>query len=302
MNDILQQVGVAFGKDSPLYTATKQAIAGKSISIVIGDLSEPGITNYFAEILQPIALMKGYYDGNAKDGIKAISGTDDISKFKINFPQGSSQGLYDSYLTSGDSRINISSKYGSASQGAKASVTNLYNIYKAYKNKEMFEEFGTAIEVARIIAEEKATSAPLSIAVLLKLISAEEKKLVLDLNLNNQIDQKLTPNLIKLRDAINVYKPSSQFTHVIAGIAKSVSAVINQSQVIQFSRFACLLLNGTIIQMYTRTNKPKNGIIKINKFKAQWPDDSVATVLLESTTRYKTDRIDGKFGYVVRSK
>ena len=54
--------------------------------------------------------------------------------------------------------------------------------------------------------------------------------------------------------------------------------------------------------MYTRTKKPMNGIIEFNKFKAQWPDDSVTNVLLESTTRYKTDRIDGKFGYEVRSK
>jgi len=305
MNDILQQVGAAFGKDTPLYTATKQAIAGKPISVVIGDLSETGITNYFAEILQPIALIKGHYDGNAKDGITAITGTDDISKFKINFPRGSAQGLYDSYLTSGDSRINISSKYGSASKGAKASVTNLYNIYKAYKDKEMFEEFGTAIELARIIAESDAETAPLEIASLLaknKLLDFTETDRKLVEKLKQDPNLKLTENIIKLRDNINAYKPSSPFTHVIAGIAKSVSAVINKSQDIQFSRFACLLLNGTVIQMYTITKKPMNGIIEFNKFKAQWPDDSVTTVLLESTTRYKTDRIDGKFGYEVRSK
>ena len=305
MKDILDQVGKAFGEVSPLYTATKQAIAGRPISVVIGDLSENGITNYFAEILHPIALMTGQYEGNAKDGIVAITGTDDISKFKINFPQGSSQGLYDSYLTSGDLRINISSKYGSASKAAKASVTNLYNIYKAYKDKEMFEEFGTAIELARIIAESGAETAPLEIASLLAKkgflkFTEEDKQLVEDLKTNPNV--KLTKNIIKLRDNINAYKPSSPFTHVIAGIAKSVSAVINQSQDIQFSRFACLLLNGTVIQMYTRTKKPMNGIIEFNKFKAQWPDDSVTNVLLESTTRYKTDRIDGKFGYEVRSK
>jgi hypothetical protein len=308
MKDILDQVGKAFGKVSPLYTATKQAIAGDPISIVIGDLSESGITNYFAEILQPIALINDYYTGNAKDGIKVMTGTDDLTKFKINFPKGVTQGLYDSYLTSSDSQINISSKYGSTSLSAKASVTNLYKIYKEYKDKEIFSEFETAIEIIRIIAEVDAETAPLELAVLLDRktsnfnFSNTEKNNVMKLKTDPSV--KLTQNIIKLRDTI---KPGSgktppAFNHVLAGIAKSVCEYINVSaQDLQFSRFASLLLNGTVIQVFTKV-QVVNGVIKFNKFDTKWPDDAVTKVMLESATRYKTDRVDGKIGYVVKSK
>ena len=304
-NDLLKQVEKAFGKDSPLYTATKQAINSKNntypISIPIGDLSETGITNYFAEILQPIALIRGDYTGNASDGIKSLVGTEDISDFKINFPKGVTQGLYDSYLTSGDSQINISSKFGSASQSAKASVTNLYKIYKDYKDKEAFDEFETEIEITRIITEIDAEQSPIDLALLLGLISQKEKKILTDLRTNPSI--KLTPNIIKLRDTIKpgLGKTPPPFYHVLAGVAKSVATEINESEDIQFSRFASLLLNGTVIQVYTKA-KTRNGMVVFDKFDTKWPDDAVTNVLIESGTRYKTDRVDGKFGYIVKSK
>jgi hypothetical protein len=305
LDDLLDQVEKAFGKDSALYTATNQAINSEyntyPISIPIGDLSETGITNYFAEILQPIALIRGDYTGNAADGIEALADTDDLSDFKINFPKGVTQGLYDSYLTSGDSQINISSKFGSASQSAKASVTNLYKIYKDYKDKEAFEEFETEIEITRIITEVHQEQSPIDLAILLGLINKKEKNLIENLKSNPSV--KLSPNLINLRDTITpgLGKTPPPFYHVLAGIAKSVAATINESEDIQFSRFASLLLNGTVIQVYTKA-KTKNGMVVFDKFDTKWPDDAVTNVLIESRTRYKTDRVDGKFGYMVKSK
>jgi hypothetical protein len=211
------------------------------------------------------------------------------------------QGLYDSYLTSGDSQINISSKFGSASQSAKASVTNLYKIYKDYKDKEAFDEFETEIEITRIITEIDAEQSPIDLALLLGLISQKEKKILTDLRTNPSI--KLTPNIIKLRDTIKpgLGKTPPPFYHVLAGVAKSVATEINESEDIQFSRFASLLLNGTVIQVYTKA-KTRNGMVVFDKFDTKWPDDAVTNVLIESGTRYKTDRVDGKFGYVVKSK
>jgi hypothetical protein len=315
-DDLLDQVGSAFGEESDLYIATKQAIESENksnypIQIPIGNLSETGITNYFAEILQPIALINGDYTGNALDGIKALANTDDISDFRINFPKGVTQGLYDSYLTSGDSQINISSKYGSASQSAKASVTNLYKIYKAYKDKDMFEEFEDAVEIARIITEVDAEQSPLELAVLLNKLnpafkfSEKEKNIVMELREDPTIT--LTKNIITLRDSIKpgLGKTPPPFYHVLAGIAKSVASEINSNEDIQFSRFATLLLNGTIIQVYTKASK-KNvsgvDVIEFSPFNTKWPDDAVTNVLIESGTRYKTDRVDGKFGYIVKSK
>jgi hypothetical protein len=113
----------------------------------------------------------------------------------------------------------------------------------------------------------------------------------------------LTKNIMTLRDSIKpgLGKTPPPFYHVLAGIAKSVATAINESDDIQFSRFASLLLNGTVIQVYTKA-KTRNGMVVFDKFDTKWPDDAVTNVLIESGTRYKTDRVDGKFGYIVKSK
>lgn len=302
-DDILKQVGDAFGMDSPLYNAVQETIdeGYPTTPISIGDMSETGITNYFAEILQPIALMSGNYTGNASDGLEVLAGTSDLSKFKINFPTGVTQGLYDSYLTDGDVQINISSKFGSAAQSAKASVTNLYKIYKDYKDKEAFSEFEQEIEIMRIVAEESQEMAPVLIGVYLGLLENTEKTLIEKLKKDSSV--KLTPNIIKMRDSIapGAGRTPDPYYHVIAGIAKSVCKYINDTDEIQFSRAASMLLNGTVIQVYTKV-QPKTGFVQFKPFDTKWPDDAVTNVLIKSGTRYKTDRVDGKMGYIVKSK
>lgn len=302
-NDILKQVEMAFGKDSPLYLATQETIKEgyPKTPINLGEMSETGVTNYFAEILQPIALINGNYTGNAGDGLEVLAGDSDLTGFKINFPTGVTQGLYDSYLTSGDTQVNISSKFGSAAQSAKASVTNLYKIYKDYKDKDMFNEYEEEIEIMRIVAEENQEMAPVLIGVHLGLISEKEKKDITNLKKNSSV--KLTQNIIKMRDSIKpgAGKEPDPYYHVIAGVAKSVCAYINETEDIQFSRVASMLLNGTVIQIYTKA-KAKSGVVNFSKFDTKWPDDAVTNVLIESGTRYKTNRVDGKLGYIVKSK
>lgn len=302
--DILKQVEDAFGKDSPLYLATQETIdeGYPKKPITLGEMSEAGVTNYFAEILQPIALINGNYTGNAKDGLEVLAGTSNLSKFKINFPTGVTQGLYDSYLTSGNTQVNISSKFGSAAQSAKASVTNLYKIYKDYKDKEMFDEYQKEIEIMRIVAEESQEMAPVLIGVYLGLLKQNEKTLIEKLKKDSTV--KLTPNIIKMRDSIKpgAGRTPDPYYHVIAGIAKSVCAYINDTEDIQFSRAASMLLNGTVIQIYTKVNPAKSGTVQFKQFDTKWPDDAVTNVLIESGTRYKTDRVDGKMGYIVKSK
>ena len=302
-DDILKQVESAFGKGSPLYLATQETIkfGYPKTPVTLDGLSETGVTNYFAEILQPIALMSGEYDGNAGDGLKVLVGTSNLSKFKINFPTGVTQGLYDSYLTSGVKQVNISSKFGSAAQSAKASVTNLYKIYKDYKDKDMFDEYQKEIEIMRIVTEENQEMAPVLIGVHLGLISEKEKKDITNLKKNSSV--KLSSNIIKMRDSIKpgAGKEPDPYYHVIAGVAKSVCAYINETEDIQFSRVASMLLNGTVIQIYTKA-KAKSGVVTFSKFDTKWPSDAVTNVLIESGTRYKTNRVDGKLGYIVKSK
>lgn len=302
-NDILKQVEMAFGKDSPLYLATQETIKEgyPKTPINLGEMSETGVTNYFAEILQPIALMSGNYTGNASDGLEVLAGDSDLTGFKINFPTGVTQGLYDSYLTSGDIQVNISSKFGSAAQSAKASVTNLYKIYKDYKDKDMFDEYEKEIEIMRIIAEENQEMAPVLIGVHLGLLKDSDKKIIQ--NLKKDPNTKLNSKIIGMRDSIKpgAGKEPDPYYHVIAGVAKSVCVYINETEDIQFSRVSSMLLNGTVIQVYTKA-KAKSGVVNFSMFDTKWPDDAVTNVLIESGTRYKTNRVDGKLGYVIKSK
>lgn len=306
-DDILKglETGKAnLGKNHPLYIAVKETIdeGYPQTPIAIGDMSETGITNYFAEILQPIALISGKYTGNAAEGLEVLVGTKNLSKYKINFPSGVTQGLYDSYLTSGDKRVNISSKFGSASQSAKASVTNLYKIYKDYKDKDAFSEFEKEIEIMRIVTEENQEMAPVLIGVHLGLLNNTDKKIIEKLKKDPQT--KINNKIIEMRDSIKpgLGKTPDPYYHVIAGVAKSVCAYINETEDIQFSRVASMLLNGTVIQVYTKV-KTKPGFVTFShEFDTKWPDDAVTNVLIESGTRYKTNRVDGKLGYAVKSK
>jgi hypothetical protein len=300
--DILDKVTETFGEESPLVLAVQETIdkGFPQTPIVLGDMSETGVTNYFAEILQPIAIMKGIYTGNAGDGISVLAGTDDLSGFKINFPKGQTQGLYDSYLTSGGAQLNISSKFGSASQSAKASVSNLYKIYRDYKDKEYFEEYSDEIEVMRIVAQVSNELAPIEIAKLFSLLKKTDVDILKKLKTDPTV--KLSKTITQMRDSIapGAGKQPDPYYHVIAGIAKTVCKYVNENT--RFSEAASLLLNGTVIQVYTKvTTKP--GVVTFKQFDTKWPDSAVTNVLIESGTRYKTNhKPDGALGYIVKSK
>jgi hypothetical protein len=300
-NDILDEVGDAFGIDSPLYLAVEETIdyGYPKTPIPIGELSETGITNYFAEILQPIAIIQGTYTGNGLEGVEAILGETDLSDCKISFPKDVTSGLYDSVITKDDSQLKISSKFGSSSLSAKASVTNLYKIYEGYGDKSIFDEYETAIEIIKYVAETHQEISPIKIALLLSMISQKEESLIKELKRNPNVI--LTNNIIKMRDSIKPGITPDPYYHVIAGIAKSVCDNINKSDKIRFSEFASLLLNGVVIQVYTKSSKSGDNIV-FRQFDTKWPDDAVTKVLIESGTRYKTNRIDGKMGYKVTER
>lgn len=299
--DILDQVGEAFGIDSPLYLAVEETIEHgyPKTPVVIGELSETGITNYFAEVLQPIAIIKGIYTGNGKEGVEAILGETDLSDYKITFPNDVKAGLYDSVVKKDDSELKISSKFGSMALSAKASVTNLYKIYLDYEDKSAFDEYETALEIIRLISETHQEISPIKIALLLSLLTPKEEEIIKALKKDPTVE--LTDNIIKMRDTLTPGIKPDPYFHVISGIAKFVSDYVNKSKDIRFSEFASLLLNGVVIQVYTKTSKAP-GAVKFKEFDTKWPDKTVTEVLIESGTRYKSNRIDGKMGYKVKGK
>ena len=299
---ILTQVQKKFGKDSVLSKATEETIkfGYPKTPIVLGGMSEAALTNYFCEVLHPIAIINGNVTGNAVAGINVIAGTESAKGFLINFSTGVTTGLYDSYLAQGDSRINLSSKFGSAEKSAKASVTNLLTLYQNIKNPKMFkDEYELELGIAEIIQNEIAESAPLKLAVNFRIITAADMSIIQ--KLKDAPDTKLTKTLISMRDSMVPGKDNTpiQYYWVIAGVAKAVCNYINTKT--QFSKFASLLLNGSVIQVYTKVAS-RNNTLTFKPFDTKWPDDAVTNVMIESGTRYKTNRIDGKMGFIVKSK
>lgn len=298
---ILAQVQKKFGKDSVLSTATQETIkfGYPKTPIVLDGLSEAAVTNYFCEVLHPIAIINGTVTGNAEAGINAIAGTESAKGFLINFSTGVTTGLYDSYLTQGDSRINLSSKFGSAAQSAKASVTNLLALYNNIKKPKIFNKYKIELGILNTIQNDTAETAPLKLAVNFNIITAEDVSIIQKLKDNPET--KLTKTLISMRDSMVPGKDNTPVMYywVIAGVAKAVCNYINTNT--KFSTFASLLLNGSVIQVYTKVVS-RNNTLTFKPFDTKWPDDAVTNVMIESATRYKTNRIDGKMGFVVKSK
>ena len=298
---ILTQVQKKFGKDSVLSKATEETIkfGYPKTPIVLGGMSEAALTNYFCEVLHPIAIINGNVTGNAVAGINVIAGTESAKGFLINFSTGVITGLYDSYLAQGDSRINLSSKFGSAETSAKASVTNLLTLHQNIKKPKIFNEYKIELGILKTIQNETAESAPLKLAVNFNIITVKDMSIIL--KLKDAPDTKLTKTLISMRDSMVPGKDNTpiQYYWVIAGVAKAVCNYINTNT--KFSKFASLLLNGSVIQVYTKVAS-RNNTLTFKPFDTKWPDDAVTNVMIESGTRYKTNRIDGKMGFVVKSK
>ena len=89
-----------------------------------GNMNPEAFSNYFCEMLQPMALILGKNtDGNAAEAEDIFFGGSGYSSCVISFNAGTTDGLFDSLLINPDGKqIKISSK---AQAGAMASVINL---------------------------------------------------------------------------------------------------------------------------------------------------------------------------------
>jgi hypothetical protein len=276
------------------------------------------ITNYFCELLHPIAILKGNYDGNALEGVTSFFGKNiDYTNILIEFPTSKNQGLYDSVLLLDDKKLFISSKFGSSGQAAKPAASNLIQVYDQYSDKSMFDGFEKELKILKYIDTFSGKEGPILIAnEILDLIDDEELKIIRslekihnDTSIKNKTESyeeiKLTKNLQDLYDLIKTrdVEKDDKYIHLISGIAKEISNVVNtpkdNEKSSNFSKVASSILNGNTIQVYTKA-KQKGNILYFDKFNTQWPDDSVTNILIDAKTRYRTNAITGKLGFVIK--
>lgn len=317
-NPALYKVLLEMVNDTIKYGYPNSTSGYDMTGIDAGEVS--AITDYFSELLHPIAILKKNYDGNALEGINSFFGDKvDYNNILIEFPTAKNQGLYDSALTLGNKKLLISSKFGSSSQSAKPSVTNLISVYNDYADKSIFDSYEKEIQIAKYINDYSGKEGPILIAKdILNLINDEELNTIRSLeaiHVDNNIKDKteayesikLTENLQELHDLIKTAstEKDDKFIHLISGIARKVANVVNEPQqankTSKFSEFASNVLNGNIIQVYTRIRNRGN-ILYFSKFNTVWPDDSVTNIMLDALTRYRTNAITGKLGFVIKYK
>ena len=104
------------------------------VTVPKGNMNPEAFRDYFAEILQPIALVLGKkVEGNAAEAAEIFFGPGaDYSDCTISFNTNTIGGLYDSLLVNPEGKqIKLSSK---GKDGASASVTNLQKSVKELEN------------------------------------------------------------------------------------------------------------------------------------------------------------------------
>lgn len=304
-DDIYQQVVTRFGEGSNEAVAMQTFMESPGRSeFPLGNMNFTAFTNYFCEILQPMALVMGKkVQGNAQDAADKFLGGASYTDCSISFSTGKNDGLFDSYVVAPNgSSIGISTK---AKNGAKASAKNLDDKVKEMRGdpdgEKILKKYQTEVKVLENIVEGGQTNGPLNLAVMYKIITADEAQQVRNLKglAPNQIGGKLSANLQKLYNQRKTTDESRMipFYHMLAAVAFKVADHVNENT--NFGPAAAAILNyGAFMQCYTNA-KQKSGNIVLEEFDYQYPSTAVTGVLLSADKTYYSTDCNGNFTFKI---
>jgi hypothetical protein len=260
--------------------------------------------DYFCEMLQPIALVKGMpVKGNAQEAAEIFFGSGrDYSDCIISFNEGVSGGLYDSLLVNSEGKqIKLSSK---GKSGANASVVNLLRciteLQVAPKGKLLLAKHTTAVDILKTIDDSGHFGAPIELAASYGIIDKDDGQKVMSLrNLGpeDKIDWGKHKKLEQLYNGRSAKDKSRiiPIEHMIAAIAYKVADHVNETT--NFSQAASDILNhSALVQMYTEANESGEYII-ISGFTAVYPSETVTGVLLDASKAYMSTQGKGNFTF-----
>jgi len=305
-SDIVSQIKTHFGNDSDESRAIDMFVRNDPTDpIPLGNMNYNAFTNYFCEILQPLALVLGKpVKGNASDAEKIFFGNTGFSTCKISFGGSKIGGLVDSTLTNPDGNtIGISTK---AKGGATASSKNLDDKVKEMRNntdgQKILKKYKTEVALIELIVSSGMKLSPLNLAVVYKIITPKEKDQVLALANLGPEDQVvgagiLSKNLEKLYNARTSTDVTAivPFYHMLAAVAFPVADYVNENT--NFSSAAAEILNfGAFMQAYTNATKRGDNII-INEFDFEYPSSAVTKVLLSAKKTYYSTGNKGNFTF-----
>ena len=306
---ILQQCRTHFGNDSAEAQALELFMSGDvPVKVPKGNMNPEAFRDYFAEILQPIALVMGKnVSGNAAEAAEIFFGPgSDFSDCTISFNSNTIGGLYDSLLVSPSGRqIKLSSK---GKDGASASVTNLQKSVKELENvpagQKLLRTYREEIDILNTIEKNGHFGAPLKLAVQYNMITPEEATQVLKLKDKGPQDKILGTGLLSKRlekmyegrrakDAGRVIP----IEHMIAAIAYPVADYVNKNT--NFGRAAAdILNNAALVQMYTDTSA-SGDTITVTKLTAVYPSQTVTGVMLDASKVYFSTGGKGNYTFTI---
>lgn len=306
---ILQQVIAKFGEGSDEANALQIFInSDVPCKIPKGNMNPEAFRDYFAEVLQPIALVMGKnVKGNAAEAAEIFFGPgQNYSDCTISFNNNTIGGLYDSLLVNPDGKqIKLSSK---GKDGASASVTNLQKSVKELENvpagKKLLTKYADSIEILDIIEKNGHFGAPLKLAVKYDMITPEEATQVLKLKNYGPNDKIvgadiLSPRLEKMYQGRKAKDPGRiiPIEHMISAIAYPLADYINKNT--NFGEAASSILNNAaLVQMYTYTSVTGD-TITITALEAKYPSEAVTGVLLDASKVYFSTGGKGNYTFTI---
>lgn len=305
-SDIVEQISAKLGADSPLTLLAQAVASGQPFPITIAAVPEVGFTaftDYFCELLHPMALQTGKVTGNAQQAANKFLKPGGFADTLINFGTDKTEGLSDSTLTTQDGRkIKVSSK---AAKGAEASARNILDSINELKKSspELANKHKKIISMIETVVESGQANAPLNLGVEFNIINANDSEAIKQMknlaptNINAidtlDVSAKLK-TLMKSRttkdtDNVNLY------FHAIAAVAHKVAEYVNKNT--NFSDAASEILNNAaLIQVYTIAQEQKDQWT-IKEFNSKWPSNDTTGVLFSATKTYYSTDIKGNFTF-----
>ncbi len=312
-NDIYQQVENHFGADSDEARAMTLFMQAKTFPLAIprGNMDATAFSNYFCEMLQPMALVMGKpVKGNAAEAERLFLGNQGFSTCTIGFGSGQNTGLSDSILTNpAGQEIVLSSKAGS---GAWAAASNLKSKVDEIRNtpagQTLLQHDSQEVAILDTIVKGGYIKGPLDLAEQFQIITPDQSQQIMALRKvtdAQQVSQILDQDLMaryndKLRSFKDIEAASQRmvpFFHMLTVIAHQVAEHVNTQT--NFRKAASEILNqGALIQMYTITRVTGDEII-IQEFNTLYPSTAVTDVLLRAGKTYYSTGNKGNFTFEI---
>ena len=309
-DSIVVQIAAKFGDDSPLTGFARSIADGVKLPISF-DAPEgmhfTAFRDYFCELLHPIALQTGNFNGNAGKAAMKFLGSDDFSNTTINFGKDKTEGLSDSILISPEGKkIKVSSKGG---KGATASAKNLLDTIEELKltkeGKKLLSKYKDVVDLLTEIKDAGQAGSPLLLGVRYGIIDEKDAKSINELknvgpiNLTHIATMGMSKNLQKLANGRGTDNPDSVnlFYHLVAAVAHKAADEVNKHT--NFSKAAAEILNnGALVQVYTKAKENKDSWT-LGEFTTVYPGDSIKGVYLSAGKTSYSTAIKGNFTFKI---